>query len=98
MVDITNITFYVNHLKDAPLGAPVDLPHYIKNNHGLRNISADENLCFFQCLAVHRGANPHKCEKAAKNLFRMYCVHFDVAPGAFAGVQLFDFIHLEDFF
>ena len=54
VVDITNITFYVNHLKDAPFGAPVDLPHYIKNNHGLRNVSADKNLCFFLCLAVHR--------------------------------------------
>ena len=31
VVNITNITFYVNHLKDAPLGAPVDLPNYKKN-------------------------------------------------------------------
>ena len=68
------------------------------NDHGLRNASAGDNLCFFRCLAVHRGANPHKCEKTAKNLFRAYCTHFDVAPGDFAGVQLFDFIHLEDFF
>ena len=47
---------------------------------------------------MHQGANPHKCEKAAKKLFRKYCVHFDVSPADFAGVQLFDFIHLEDFF
>ena len=59
VVDITNITFYVNHLKDAPLGAPIALPVYITNNHGLRNVSADGNLCFFRCLAVHQGANPH---------------------------------------
>ena len=98
IVNITNITFYVNHLKDAPFGAPVDLPDYIKNNHGLWNVSAGDNLCFFRCLAVHRGANPHWCEKAAKKLFRKYCAHFDVAPGGFAGVQLFDFIHLEDIF
>ena len=98
IVNIPNITFYINHLKDAPLGAPVDLPDYIMNNHSLRNVSAGDNLCFFRCLAVHQGANPHKCEKAAKNLFYKYCVHFDVAPGNFAGVQLFDFIHLEDFF
>ena len=98
VVDITNITFYVNHLKDAPLGAPIALPVYITNNHGLRNVSADDNLCFFRCLAVHRGANPHWFEKAAKKLFCKYCAHFDVAPADFAGVQLFDFIHLEDFF
>ena len=98
VVDITNIIFYVNHLKDAPLGAPIALPVYITNNHGLRNVSADGNLCFFRCLAVHRGANPHWCEKAAKKLFHKYCVRFDIAPADFAGVQLFDFLHLEDFF
>ena len=98
IANIPNITFYINHLKDAPLGAPVDLPDYIMNNHGLRNVSAGDNLCFFRCLAVHRGANPHWCEKAAKKLFCKYCAHFDVAPEDFSGVQLFDFIHLEDFF
>ena len=70
VVDIPNITFYVNHLKDAPLGASIFLPDYIKNNHGLRNVNAGDNLCFFRCLAVHRGADPHWCEQPAKNLFR----------------------------
>ena len=69
-----------------------------KNNHDLRNVSADDNLCFFRCLAVHRGADPHWCEQPAKNLFYNYCTRFDVAPEHFAGVQLFDFLHLEDFF
>ena len=32
IVNIPNITFYINHIKDAPLVAPVDLPDYIKNN------------------------------------------------------------------
>ena len=57
-----------------------------------------DHLCFFRCLAVHRGAEPHWCEQPAKNLFRAYCTRFDVAPADFAGVQLFDFVHLEDFF
>ena len=26
VVDIPNITFYINHLKDAPLGVPISLP------------------------------------------------------------------------
>ena len=98
VVDIPNITFYINHIKDAPLGAPISLPDYIKNNHGLRNVSAGDHLCFFRCLAVHRGADPRWCEKTAKNLFYKYCARFDVAPADFAGVQLFDFLHLEDFF
>ena len=29
IVNNPNITFYVNHIKNAPLGAPVDLPDYI---------------------------------------------------------------------
>ena len=98
VVDIPNITFYINHIKDAPLGAPIFLPDYIMNNHGLRNVSSSDNLCFFRCLAVHQGADPRRCEQPAKNLFRAYCIHFGVAPADFAGVQLFDFVHLEDFF
>ena len=58
IVNIPNITFYINHLKDAPLGAPISLPDYIMNNHGLRNVSAGDHLCFFRCLAVHQGADP----------------------------------------
>ena len=88
VVDITNITFYVNHIKDAPLGAPIFLSDYIKNNRGLRNVSASDLLCFFRCLAVHQGANPHWCKQPAKNLFRAYCTRFDVAPEHFSGVQL----------
>ena len=84
--------------KRCPSCAPIFFPNYIKNNHGLRNVSASDNLCFFRCLAVQQGADPHWCEKTAQNLFYKYCTRFDVAPEHFAGVQLFDFIHLEDFF
>ena len=44
------------------------------------------------------GCQPSQMLEGAKNLFCKYCAHFDVAPGDFAGVQLFDFIYLEDFF
>ena len=50
IVNIPNIMFCVNHIKDAPLGAPVDLPDYIKNNHGLQNIRVGDNLCLFLLL------------------------------------------------
>ena len=51
VVQISNITFYANILKDAPLGAGASLPSYITNNHGLANVSGNDNLCFFRCLA-----------------------------------------------
>ena len=47
VLDINNITFYVNHIKDAPYGGPISLHDYIRNNHGLRNVSSGDNLCFF---------------------------------------------------
>ena len=47
VIQISNLTFYINHLQDAPLGAPIDLPDFIMNNHGLANVSAEDNLCFF---------------------------------------------------
>ena len=98
VIDIPNITFYVNHVKDAPLGAPIYLPDYIKNNRGLQNVSAGDHLCFFRCLAVHQGADPRWCEQPVKNLFHAYCDRFDIVPEQFAGVQLFDFLHLQNFF
>ena len=47
VVQISNITFYANSLKDAPLGAGASLPSYITNNRGLPNVSGNDNLCFF---------------------------------------------------
>ena len=46
VIQISNLTFYINHLQDAPLGAPIPLPDFIMNNHGLANVSAEDNLCF----------------------------------------------------
>ena len=98
VVQISNITFYANSLKDAPLGAGASLPSYIRNNHGLANVSGDNNLCFFRCLAVHRGTDRRRCEREAKKLFNDYCMHFNIVPNTFVGVNLSDFIDLEHFF
>ena len=89
-------TFYVNHLQDAPLGGSVGLPAFIVNNRGLANFSAEDNLCFFRCLAVFRGADHRGCNRAAKQLFYEYCTHFEIEK--FSGVSLFDFVELENFY
>ena len=67
VVQISNITFYANSLKDAPLGAGASLPSYITNNHGLANVSGNDNLCFFRCLAIHQGADRRWYKREAKN-------------------------------
>ena len=59
---ITNLLFFVNHLKHAPLGAPLPLPNVVKYNRGLMNVSSKENLYFFRCLAIFKGANNRYCE------------------------------------
>ena len=98
MKDRPNITFYANSLKDAPLGARVTFSDHIKNNHGLVSVSGDNNLCFFQCLAVHRGGNKRWNERDAQKLFNDYYMHFNTVHNAFTGVNLSDFVDLEDFF
>ena len=47
IIKISNLTFHINHLQDAPLEAPIHLPDFIMNNHGLANVSGEDNLCFF---------------------------------------------------
>ena len=96
IIQISNLTFYINHLQDAPLGAPIPLPNFIMNNHGLANVSAGDNLCFFRCLAVFRGADRRGCNRVAKQLFYEYYTHFDVSE--FSGVSLCDFVELENFY
>ena len=68
IVRITNVTFFVNKLQNAPLGAQCQLPDFITYNHGLVNVSGNENLCFFRCLAIFKGASPRSRERAALEL------------------------------
>ena len=66
------------------------------NNHEHANVSAENNLCFYRCLAVFRVADRHRCNRAAKQLSYEYCTHFDISE--FSGVSLFDFVELEKFY
>jgi hypothetical protein len=58
---LINVTFYVNKLFDLPIGARVVLPdHILKNKAVVALVTGahgpyTDNLCFFRCLAVHRG-------------------------------------------
>ena len=99
VVDITNITFFVNHLKDSPLGSlTVQLPDFVLNNHGLKNFLVDDNLCFFRCLSVFKGADRRRCQRDANNLFNEYCNHFCISPDHFQGVSCIDFVKLENLY
>jgi len=47
IVLLSNITFFVNKLKDVPLGMRTELLNFITQNHGYVNVSGDRNMCFF---------------------------------------------------
>ena len=86
---------------------PPSLPDYIKNNRYIIALEKDENtvkrynnhLCFFRCLAIAKfGKTHHNCNLKAKELFQVYCKHFQVNPQDFKGVELTDFPQLETFY
>ena len=85
-MQLTNITFYVYKLKDAPLGALISLPDFLRFNRGLVNVPGSDNLCFFRCFAVHKSVNKKRCELEAKQFFTAYCKRFDICD--FTGVAL----------
>ena len=93
---ITNLLFFVNYFKHAPLGAPLPLPNFIKHNRGLINVSRDQNMCFFRCFAIFKGADKKRCETKAKELFAHYAMNFEVH--GFSGVTIDDLIPIEDLF
>ena len=91
-----NLLFFVNHLKHARLGAPLPLPNFVKYNRGLITVSSDENLCFFHCLAVFKGADWLDCKTKTRELFAQYAMNFDVHN--FSGIAIDDLVQIEDLF
>ena len=90
LYQITNLLFFVKHLKHAPLRAPLPLPNFVKYNRGLITVSGDENLLFFRCLAVFKGAD------VRPEVFAQYAMNFDVHN--FNGIAIDDLIQIEDLF
>ena len=60
---VSNITFFINKLKEHPIGCGINLPDFIVNNTGLHALQKNkktgkwysDNLCLFRCLALHTG-------------------------------------------
>ena len=79
-MDITNATFYVTKLLDHPIGRSVRLPKYVLENRAIVSLECSEKtglpykdkLCFFRCLALHRGCHPHNLERDAKHFYEQY--------------------------
>ena len=102
---LANVTFYVSKLFDHPIGARVVLPDHILQNKAVVALvggshgANTDNLNFFRCLAVHRGApNVQDIETPTKTYYRQYLQQQHMTPADFKGVTLDDLVVLEQVF
>ncbi|CAB4021097.1 Zinc finger and SCAN domain-containing 22, partial [Paramuricea clavata] len=101
VMDITNVTFYVTKLRDHPIGRSVRLPKYVLENPAIVSLDCDKNtglpyedkLCFFRCLALHRGCHSKNLERDTQHFYEQYDDSDD-----FDGVTLEELPELEKLF
>ena len=99
---ITNATFYVTKLRDHPIGRSTCLPKYVLENPAIVSLDCnkrtgipyEDKLCFFRCLALHRGCHPHNLERDTQHYFERYAVDVE----NFDGVTLEELPDLEKLF
>ncbi|XP_038054118.1 uncharacterized protein LOC119726482 [Patiria miniata] len=81
VVSLTNVAIYVNKMEQFYIGTPSrDLPDFIKNNRGVDSLTHNahsgqryaDNLCFFRCLALHRGATMEALERPTRHLVETF--------------------------
>ena len=101
---LTNVTFYVNKLFDHPIDARAVLLDFFLRIQGLVCLATGshepytDNLCFFRCLAVHRGTPVRDVEAPAKTYYRQYLQQQDMTPADLKGVTLDHLVVLEQLF
>ncbi|CAB3993894.1 Zinc finger and SCAN domain-containing 22, partial [Paramuricea clavata] len=101
VMDITNATFYVTKLRDHPIGRSVRLPKYVLESRAIVSLDCndqtglpyEDKLCFFRCLALHRGCHPHNLERDTKHFYEQYS-----DAEEFDGVTLEELPELEKLF
>jgi hypothetical protein len=99
------VTFYINKLIQHPIGARVVVSGFFLRKQGFVCLVGgyhgpyEDNLCFFRCLAVHRGAPDGKAlEVPAKTYYHQYLQYRQMTSKAFQGVCLDDLMVLEQLF
>ena len=72
VVDVTNLTIFVNHTPEHPIGGrggDTELPDYLSKRRGLRTVDNKWNLCFFHCLTLHRNPDLRAARKPKTRRF-----------------------------
>ena len=103
---VSNITFFIDKLKEHPIGCGINLPDFIINNTGLNALQKNykngklysDSLCSFRCLAPHTDCTLQNLESKTKELFFCYCKFALVDPSTFQGITLYDLIQIENCF
>ena len=93
---VSHITFFINELKEHPIGCGINLPDFIINNIGLNASQKNykngklysDNLCLFRCLAPHTDCTLQDLEYKTKELFLCHCKFALVDPSTFQGITL----------
>jgi hypothetical protein len=101
VMDITNATFYVTKLRDHPIGRSVRLPKYVLESRAIVSLDCskqtglpyEDKLCFFRCLAMHKGCHHHNLERDTQHFYEQYSEYDD-----FDGVTLEELPELEKLF
>lgn len=86
---LTNLLFYVTHLRQHPIGSRIILPDFIKNKKCIRTFICDrkgvpfhDKLCLFRCLAWKEGMNDRQLEDKVIQLLSIYKHdNIDTFPG-----------------
>ena len=103
------LAVYVYRIPQMPIGRGGEhiLPSYIKENRGVDGLersydtgtSYTDNLCYFRCLARHKGFNVKYLERKTKTLYVEYLKTLsEEERGEFKGVTLDDLPRLDRLF
>ena len=95
---VSNITFFINKLKEHPIGCAINLPEFIVNNTELNALQKNykngklysDSLCLFRCLAPHTDCTLQNLESKTNELFLCYCKFALADPSTFQGITLYD--------
>lgn len=93
-IRITNVRFFLSKVLRCPIGTAIDFPTYLKNNRGLNCLvtrkgkTYQDNLCFFRCVALFKGARVTALEIRTRELFQQYLSEAHLLASDFEGISL----------
>ena len=100
---LTNVEIRTFELRNTLIGAPVDLPDFIKNSKSIISLIKNnrgkvyvDNKCFFRCLALSRGQRRSNLENLTNHLLQQFENHTERSFKS--GVKLNNIPALEVFF